>query len=219
MHIKKYIAGELKLLQIQQKSMGLLFYIPIFINWLVLPVLSYFIFARWEQSIITYSEILRYIQYFTPFAVSIWILFSLSEYVEGRGNELYFVSRRMRALNVLLWLMVYIAIATAPFVIYQQWAEGISAEIFRIAAECVFFAGLTYLLVFVTSAPATMAIVLIYTVFAALGANNTDSFLIYYDGRRICDAGAADKYRLLMAAAVVLFICAAIANKRFKKYK
>ena len=219
MHIKEYITGELKLFKIQKKSMGVLFYIPVFVNWLVLPVLSYFIFTKWGDSIITYSETLRYIQYFTPFAVSIWILFSLSEYVEGKGNELYFTSRRMRFVNVIFWLILYITIAAVPFVIYEQWIAGISSELFRIAVECIFFAGLTYCMTFITSTPAAMAIALIYTMFAALGVKNTDNFLIYYDGRAIFEAGVTEKYEMMLLAAVALFVCAAIANRKFKRYR
>lgn len=219
MYIKKHIICVLRTLQMQKKGMGLLFYIPLLFNWMLIPALAYFIYGRWGDEGMTYTEVLKYLQYFVPFLSAWWILFSFAEYVEDNGNELYFIQGRMRVYNTLAWLGVYLIVMAIPFLFYAEMISEFQIEYLRMAIECILFSCVTYMLLFLlASVPMTLVILLVYSIFSSLGALNTETVLIYYDIRVWSGELFAEKYLYLLLLSILALIIGAITNYRFRKY-
>lgn len=219
MHIKKHIIRGMRTLRMQKKGMGMLFYIPLLMNWVFIPMLAYLIYGHWGDDEMTYTEVLKYLQYFIPFLSTWWILFSFAEYVEGMGNELYFVQGRMRVYNTLAWLGIYLIVMVIPFLFYAEMISGFQIECLRMAIECILFSCVTYMLLFLlASVPMTLVILLIYSIFSSLGALNTETVLIYYDIRVWSGELFTEKYLYLLLVGILALIIGVITNCRFRKY-
>lgn len=220
MHIKRYIVKEMRVLHMQKKGMGLLFYVPLVVNWGMIPFLSWLIFQHWGDTEQAYTQILSYLQYFVPFISSWWLLFSFAEYVEGEGNELYFVQNRMRMRNALEWMMIYVIIMLMPFLLYADMIRGFHTESLRMIIECAMFSGITYALLFLSAVvPITLVILLVYSTFCSLGAINTENILIYHDIRPWSMNLFTEKYIYLLLLSVVAFISGAVVNYKFQRFQ
>ncbi|MEE0514624.1 MAG: hypothetical protein UC961_03120, partial [Emergencia sp.] len=53
------------------------------------------------------AEVLKLFQFFVPFFNSWWLILAFSEYIEGRGNELYYIAGRMKSGLAVLWTTIH----------------------------------------------------------------------------------------------------------------
>ena len=220
MFVKEYLTGEFRIARMQKRGMGKLFYVPFLVNWALLPALAYLNCSRWGDSEMARLETLKYLQYFVPFFLSWWVLLAFSEFIEGKGNELYYLTRRSKAAAVCLWLLFYLAVVSLPFFLYQQWLPGMPAEAIRLYIECFFFAALTYFLLFaLSSAAMTMILLLIYTTFSAMGdLGKADA--VRYVGLDLWSGQVfADKYLFFLLAGAALFALGAAVNHKYRNYQ
>ena len=121
MRIKEHLVNQARLVYIQKKSMGLLFYIPVAVNWILLPILTFLLYFRWGGGSFAAAEVLKLFQFFVPFFNSWWLILAFSEYIEGRGNELYYIAGRMKSGLAVLWTAIYFCLTGLPFVFYRIW--------------------------------------------------------------------------------------------------
>ena len=69
------------------------------------------------------AEVLKLFQFFVPFFNSWWLILAFSEYIEGRGNELYYIAGRMKSGLAVLWTAIYFCLTGLPFVFLQNLAS------------------------------------------------------------------------------------------------
>lgn len=220
MRIKEYMMKEMRIMAIQKKSMGLMFYIPIAVNWCLLPILVFLLHHRWGDDGFTYVEALKLLQLFIPFFLSWWLLLALSEHIEGVGNELYYTMGRMKTGEVCIWTVMYLCMTAIPFLLYQSWLTGIEQELLRIAIECVFFAGFSYLLLFLSSSSAVlMAVSLIYTFASSFGVTEISAVIRYSDGEIWSAERFYEKYIFFLAGGIFMLAAGACINSRYKNYQ
>ncbi len=160
MHTKKYIK-----LRFFLKSMGSLRFVPpvIFdILLLVLPLKTYFNYGSGEK---LEQHLLLLTQFFMPLFSVWWVVFTLREYLESDGNELFFTGGKKVILKELLMVfLLAMGNILLLFVIYFFLQPNFSIECARIISVCVFYFGLTYgIAFFVKSVSVILLSLLLYT--------------------------------------------------------
>ena len=220
MRIKEHLVNQARLVYIQKKSMGLLFYIPVAVNWILLPILTFLLYFRWGGGSFAAAEVLKLFQFFVPFFNSWWLILAFSEYIEGRGNELYYIAGRMKSGLAVLWTARYFCLTGLPFVFYRIWLPTLGIEILRIFIECIFFAGITYFLLFITSSSAsTLAVMLIYPTVSSFSTAPALQHLRYVCIEPWTLRLFLEKYCFFLVVGCVFFAGGMIANRKYRKYQ
>ncbi len=219
MHIKRNLIYHKRIFLIQQKTMGIWFYIPIIMNLIIIPLMSWFIYGKWGDSAISYVEILSYMQYFVPLGLAWWILLAFTEYVEGRGKELYYIDKRIKLGNLCCWVLFYLMIVLIPFGFAAALVDDFMIEYVRIVIECILYAGMCYMLLFLTaSAAVTLVIILIYTVYCSFGLFDVSPVFIYFLKEPWCEEVFLGKYFYIGMIGCICFIIGRKLNEVFEKY-
>ena len=86
-------------LKIKEQGKGL--FVPFMINLICIPMLIWNTYQRYGLEDETRMQIIKFTQYFTPVLILIWVLFSFVKYVDQEGNDIYFLTGRMKWKEVL----------------------------------------------------------------------------------------------------------------------
>lgn len=130
-------------IHLQLKSIKNLFFFPLIIVHLVLPLISYLMSRNQELSFFDY--IIIFSQMFTPISSVLWSLFILNESLDGKGNELLFIAKnRMKLLDCFIVFMLFFITVVLQFIIYSFFENALLLEIVRLFFICLFFFSAAY---------------------------------------------------------------------------
>ncbi len=182
MHYKRIITLYIQRMCLHLKSIGALFWVPIFILNLLVPLLNYLTYSKHAVGEELYTEILKNCLWYYPFFSNWWPLFLMKEYLETDGNELLFVYSGKNKLidlssvfllsiiNVLLWFIPYTVLF--PMMKY---------ELLRVLTICFLYFSFSYFLTFLSrSILIPLMILLLYNLGAILYAGTTVTIPVFY---------------------------------------
>ena len=129
-------------LKIKEQGKGL--FVPFMINLICIPMLIWNTYQRYGLEDETRMQIIKFTQYFTPVLILIWVLFSFVKYVDQEGNDIYFLTGRMKWKEVLGSYAFYLISNTWVFVIYAKMFDHMLLEWIRIAIETFLFVAMAY---------------------------------------------------------------------------
>ena len=221
MHIKEDITLYLKRTVLHFKSIGILFYIPLLIVNVLIPVIAYLRYQKSGISELLYTDILQYTQWLVPFFSIWWILFVLREYIEADGNELLYVhSDRCKLKDILYIFVIYILDVGLTFTIYTLLFTSMKYEYLKIITVCIFYLGATYFFTYLTnSITITLLISLFYTlVNLVFGTIGNTCFPMYLSLKKISLERFLSLYLPLAVSGVFLIFIGTLLNKKNLKF-
>jgi hypothetical protein len=200
------------------KCIGKLVYVPLFFNWLLIPLLVATAYRKYGQDGLAYGTVAQILQYFVPILSTWWLLFPFAEYVEAEGNEILFVCEKVKIKDYFTLLVAYLASLIPPFAIFALMFPVMIWEAVILAIDCFLFSAFAYLIVFcVRSVAATFLFLIVYellTVFFMKG----ESAFAYFHWDRASPGLILDKSPPFLLAAVAALLGATYANARFRHY-
>ena len=201
------------------KSMGIRFWIPIFINDILIPLAILYIkrvgnYDNLEQGINTLTQM------FTPFLASFWIFLQLSKYVDEDGNEIFFINERVKLYEVIKLYVFYIATNTVFFLWYCRMGQNFFLEWIHIVIISFLFVAASYFFVFLFYSISLAIIPLFFYLIASIiGLNETLSKISYYEVFGVSIKSLQNRYSYFAIASLVFLISGMIINKYREKYK
>ncbi len=147
MCIKRYITKYLFVIYGNFKKMGCLFWIPIFIICVFLPLVNL-------RDCISPNVYSKYFidsrnMYLIPVGVVVWIFLTLKPYVSENGRELLYVYTKSKLAEVLIETVLYNIMVLIPFIILYARVLDDPILIYIKYLICSFmFASITYLVIF-----------------------------------------------------------------------
>lgn len=201
------------------REQGLIFYVPFLFNYLLIPMIVFDTYKKFGLDDQTRMTVVKFSQYFTPVLVSWWIFFALIKYIDGEGNEIFYVQNRMKAKEVIVFYIVYIVSIMIPFLFYRMMFSGMELEWLRIAIESWIFAALTYFFSFFCKNIAVAMIPVVGYAFASVFLRGMQtSIFLYYEGYRVTPEMLLGKYMILLGIAFFLFLAGMFLNYKMERY-
>lgn len=122
MRIKKYLDKCIRGLYYQLKGIGMFALVPVFVLYILLPVMNIFAYHFQGSGNIEqlYDNILRMGQYFIPLMSVWWLLFVLEHYIEEPMHELLYLDYRVKLGEFLLLYFSFLVLMIPPFLIYTR---------------------------------------------------------------------------------------------------
>ena len=220
MRFEKHIALSFNRLIYHLKSIGLLFFIPLVIIDILIPILNIMEYSKYGIGEELYIHILQYSQWFFPFFSVWWVLFVLREYIESDGNELLYVhADRCKLKDILCLFILYIFNITILFSIYTVLFPNMIYEFFKILSVCIFYLGITYFFTYLSkSITITLLILILLTLANITFGNNKMVFPFYYTLDSITISLFINSYLPLILIGFLLLFAGTILNKRWLKF-
>lgn len=220
MSAKKCIEVILFRLKIQYKSMGVLFYVPLIFNWLVIPSIVLISYHKTPDVETAYDTISTFSQIFSVILSVVWSIFLQNEYIEAQGNETLFLNDRNQIKNVSAWMLIYMLQLLLPFSVYGALIDSVIwAEYLKINIYIFFITGLTYFLIyFIKSNTFALLVLILYTAFSVTPI--FENFPIgFMDTRFFSIDIFKSKTVFFLLCGVLLWIIGFFLNKFFRKYR
>lgn len=214
--IKKYISLRLTSIKILFKGMRYTKNIPLIFMYIIIPIIN----LSAKNNIQTLQEnIIMTVTLIYPILPIILQITILKEFVEGQGNELLYISKRVKIFEMSSIFIRYIIYMIIPFLIYTKIIGENTYVLFIKTLILVFFyMGLTYFLVYITK---SIVIVFIPVIFLTL--NNISTFsnifnsFVYYDIMLTKETMIKDNLIFIILGSV-FWIVGYIFNKKLCKY-
>lgn len=104
------------------KSLRFLYWVPLAVLFLLLPVLSIEHVHSTGMSETTFLKTFMELQRYVPFMATWWILFGLREYAEGNGKELLYVYKPSLLPDFFFHLYLVCAACSRPFCVIWNFS-------------------------------------------------------------------------------------------------
>lgn len=136
----------LRLCYYNLKSLKLLYFVPIFAIFLLVPFLSigHLLFYGMDDS--AFEQIFIEMQRYIPFMATWWVVFGLREYAEGDGRELLRVYKNSLLGDFFLIFFWYILHAALLIFLYALFFESFWMDFLLFFIQSFVFAGSTFFL-------------------------------------------------------------------------
>lgn len=215
---KKHIRDALLCFKIELKSTQYTFFVPLGVQWIVLPLLVGVIYRHYGWGDELYSWIIRLYQVFTPI-LSVWCPLVISgEYVEGDGHELLYVYRKSMITMYLGFFILSCFVLAVPFVPYTIMYSNMLWEYIRIVLEIFFYFGASYMLLYgLRSVPITFMGIIVYTLISTYFGNGGRNFLIYFDMLSMSEELMKKVYLPFGLIGLTFWICGYVYNNHTEK--
>ncbi len=172
----------LKKNEMRRKEMGLVFWVPLLVLLIVLPV---WLYAILENDLLEayekYGVFLSVTEGILPFFSVFWIVLSAYDWVESDGWELYYLYEKKPDRAAGFYGEVFHVLLLVSYLFYGVCLEGFFYEYFRIASVCVFFQGLAVCLLYLLrSQVIAYFMVFLYVLYSGFAYLNGDKGLFCY---------------------------------------
>lgn len=207
-------------IHLQLKSIKNLFFFPLVIVHIFLPLISYIMSMNQDISFFEYFIIFS--QMLTPISSVMWTMFILIECIDGKGNELLFVANnRNKLFDCLTVFGLFFITIVIQFLLYSFFEKAMLAEILRLFFICLLFFGVTYFLVFLTKSIAlTLMGLIIYIIVNVIvdGHDEKVSFIKYINFDYYDKELFINQSLPMLGISIVFIIIGFILNKKYCKY-
>lgn len=212
-----YAKRILKFHILKRKELGLGYYLPIAVVFVLLP----FLVVNQSRDatvfhIKTYEKILMTTQLLIPVCSVFWLLFQLDEWIDYKKKELYsFVYNN--SIVVAVYYSFYFNLLLIPAYLFLEWRiAGFFYEYFRILCVCVFFQG-AVLVVLTLAKTKWLAVLLVflYILFSNYNRDNRLSYVADLPVERIIDYSRSAGFLLAGFSFTILLIWMKRVSKGF----
>jgi len=204
-------------LYLHSRNIGFLFFVPIIIFVILIPILNYFQYTIGGIDEMLYFNIIRYAQWLMPF-FSVWnVIFTLRESIEVEGYELFYMPyNRIKAIDVLGIFGISLALITLLFFVYGLTLPNMWLEYLRIISSSFLFLGLVYGItnLFKSITP-TIMILIMYLFGSVIAVDHDPIPLLFYTSEMISWQLFLEHYLILVVLGCVCFSIGHVANKKF----
>lgn len=167
----------------------------------------------------TREVIISFSQYFTPILACWWVFSSLIKYIDGEGNEVFYIQKRMKWKEIFGFLLLYIVSNTIPFIIYAIFFDDMWLEWIRIVIEIILFVSMAYCFSFAFHNISFAVVVIVVYAFSSVFFTGMQSSLwMYYDIRDMTLAILKSKYLLLLGVSIIFYGIGMILNYKKESY-
>ena len=217
MFIKRHLNTYLIRLFYHVKNIGVLFWVPIFVFIVLIPMLNYMQYIRDGIDEALYLNIIRYGQWLMPF-FSVWnVIFVLRESVESEGYELFFmVHHRLKIIDILGVFGISLIFITPLFFVYGLLFTNMWFEYIRILSISFLFLnfvyGVTYLFKSITP---TIMFLILYIFGSIIVVDHYAVFLFFYNLEVMSWRLFIEYYLILILIGCLFFL---VGNYTSKKY-
>ena len=200
--------------------MGIMFFVPFLVNDFLIPAVIYLGYMHYGTDDHTYSFIVSNVQMFSPFPAAFWIYLYLVNYIDVKGNEIFYVASRMKTGEVLFFYILYTVTNTVPFLWYAQMYPSLVWEWLHLVIIYFFMAAVAYFMCYLLRSIALAFIpVLCYTFLAVSGNSGPrPPFWSFYESSGMSPAMLGTKYIWFLLAGVLFLIAGSVLNKIYTDY-
>lgn len=219
MHIKGNLVREYKLFLFQLKNIKGFLTVPFCILFVLIPFILVLTMEKFEDIDYVRENFVLLTQYFVPL-LSVWgISFSFIDLVENEGEEIHYINHRMKDNIVLIWIGVYFVIIAIGFFLANIWIANIWMEYIRLIISCCFYTSVLYCSMYGTnSMTLSFLAIILYWLCSVFGNQIPLDLLNCYDTRIMTFELLITKYIYIMIAAIIIYSCGYLFNKRKQKY-
>lgn len=211
---------RIHLLRLSLKNMERYYYIPLVVLFVFLPICSWlYIRAYGLQE--SYISVMNIGQMFIPITSTWWVFCGLKEYIEGDGNELFYVYKlngKTKVVDILLILLWYCCHIGILFGVYAILFNTIITEIACVMIQCFFFSSFLYFLTYAlkSTSIAYMFVLIYYFMIAFFSEDTIFEFINIFSFQITMNAELLfEKYLFIgIISGVVLFL-GALFNRRY----
>jgi len=208
--------NKLQISYLNLKKMRFSYFVPIIILFAFLPFMSigYVIADGMVES--TYIQTFIDFQRFIPFFCTWWIMFSLNEYVEGKGRELLYIYKKSLLSDYLLlffWYMLHVVVLLMGYHIFMNsfWMD----LILLLIQSCFLSALSFFLMICFRTISVSFLIVLFYEIFCIFSNYGILKWINIFSIRRIENISQLfPHYILILIFSVIMIIMGNILYKR-----
>ncbi len=168
--------------EMRRKEMGLVFWVPLLVLLIVLPVWLYAILGNdLLEAYEKYGVFLSVTEGILPFFSVFWIVLSAYDWVESDGRELYYLYEKKPDRAAGFYAGVFHVLLLVSYLFYGACIKGFFYEYFRIASICLCFQGLAVCLLYLLrSQVIAYFMVFLYVLYSGYAYINGDKGLFCY---------------------------------------
>lgn len=145
MSVKEKLKIWSERLKLQWRGCGKLMYVPLAVNYILLPVTAY-IMARNSMYHDYGNAFVEQMFYFVPVMSVWWIMLIMQEYVEGDGHEVLWVYNKNKVFDVLAYTVLYLISLLPHLDIGVFYLDAYIGNFTIIFAQCIFYSGVMFVL-------------------------------------------------------------------------
>ena len=219
MRIRGNIKSDFRMFCFQFKNIRKVFFIPIMINLIGLPLVLFASMKRYQDIYYVEEALMLFGQYVIPILSTWWFSFAFIEFIDNEGNELYYVNHKMKNRLLLLWLGLYLAITGIEYGVIGIWTDIALLELIRVAICSCFYVALEYAVMFLSgSMTLSFLVIILYWMMSALGGEIKVNWLNCFDNNFMTMNLLTEKYVWIMILAIVFYLTGCLGNARKEKY-
>ena len=168
------------------KSLRFLYWVPLAVLFLLLPVLSIEHVHSTGMSETTFLKTFMELQRYVPFMATWWILFGLREYAEGNGKELLYVYKPSLLPDFFFIFIWYALHAAVLFALYGIFLENYWMDYLLMMIQSLVFASATFFLMLLCRTIAVPFLInVLYEIFCIYSNMNTLTYINMLSVNRI----------------------------------
>lgn len=204
----------------EYRSLGKLRFVSMFVTIIIMPGIFIYLYAQYGKGEIFGSAALHLSNLIYPMFSSLNGLLLLRNYVESRGNELFFVYQKEKLSSILNMLILYLVPVLITFIFLGFAWKPLWLDFCGVFVSCLFLNAFTYLfLMYIPVSVIALFINIIYPIYVIYYYNGGYQWYIYYYRE---DWHPAVMLRVLvpmLAASLCMYIFAYEKNMNYKNYK
>ncbi len=194
-------------------------FIPI-ITILIFPILCAVIYKN--ENVDFYFTVMNYMYITIPVSSVMWSIFNIKEYIEGKGNELFFVGhKKIKLSKCIIPFIFYMLITSIEISVISQLDDRLNFEVLKIIVICFMFLCIEYFFAFLTkSTNFTLMILLGYTIISRIIDFNETKlyFLNFYNFEPLTSEYVKTIMLPQLLFSIIILVAGIFLNKKFLKY-
>lgn len=206
------------------KSIKAMFFIPIVAVFVILPLMAYMAYK--SENLDFYLSTMGYIYILLPISSIIWSIFIMKEYVEGKGNELLYVTKnKIKFFDYFVPFIIFYLLSFAVFFAFSFVEKNFIYEYARFFFICLFYFSIAYFLsYFSKSTLISLMFLMAYTILDYLlgtsidEANAVTEIFIYYRLSPYNTELFLSRSVPLLATAVIFIVFGVVLNKKISRF-
>lgn len=219
MCIRGNIKNDFRMFYFQARNIKQVFFIPLILILVVLPLVLFASMKKYQDIYYVEESLMLFGQYIIPVLSTWWFSFAFIELIDNEGNELFYVTSRMKNNLVLLWLGLYLAVIGVVYGIIGIWVNIAPWEFVRVAICSCFYIFLEYAIMFWSgSMTLSFLVTILYWLATTFGSQIKVDWLNCYDNNFMTIELLKEKYMWVLLVAITFYAIGCIGNARKDRY-
>lgn len=201
------------------KGMGILFWFPVLINNILVPIMVFISYSNYGYGEKTYNNIVYYVQIFSPFFSTFWIYLHMVKYIDTKGKEIFYITNRIKMKEIIFLYIFYIFTNTVPFIWYIKMYSRLVFEWLHLIMVYFFLCAMAYCMCYLFRSVALAILpVLCYTFLAITGSDRVVPVWSYYEPNGMEIEMFREKYVWFLLGGIFFLVAGRFLNERYTDY-